>query len=203
MLMLKQYFRHLLQLLNNFATKNNIELANKYPEFKIGQGTYGDLEIKFKDGAEIEIGAYTSIAANVKVFLGGEHRTDWVTTYPFNVLTDSAKSIKGHPKSKGNVVIGNDVWIGTDAIILSGVNIADGAVIGAGAVVTQNIPPYAIVAGNPAQIIKYRFGKEIIEELLVIEWWSWPRKSIEKAIPDLLNSNIKGFLENAKNGKYK
>lgn len=179
------------------------ELADRFPQYKMGRGTYGDLSVRFQGGAELTIGAYTSIAANVKVFLGGEHRTDWVTTYPFNVLMESAKILSGHPKSKGNVIIGNDVWIGTDAIILSGVNIADGAVIGAGAVVAQSVPPYAIVAGNPARIIKYRFTQDIVDELLTIEWWKWPCESIEKAVPDLLNSDVKSFIENAKKGKYK
>lgn len=175
----------------------NIELAHRYPQYQIGPGTYGDLKIRFHEGASLKIGAYTSIASNVRVFLGGEHRTDWVTTYPFNIYNKNAMSIEGHPKSKGNVEIGNDVWIGTDAIILSGVKIGDGAVIGAGAVVARDVPPYAIAVGNPARIIKLRFSDEVIDKLLSIQWWNWPSAQIEKAIPDLLSQNIEQFIQNS------
>ena len=85
-----------------------------------------------------------------------------------------AKDISGHPHTKGNVIIGNDVWIGYGAKILSGVSIGDGAVVGAGAVVAKNIPPYAVVVGNPAKIIKFRFKPEDVEILLGIQWWNWP-----------------------------
>lgn len=175
----------------------DIELAHRFPQYSIGRGTYGDLSVRFQDGAVLTIGSYTSIASNVKVFLGGEHRADWVTTYPFSELNDKAKHIKGHPKSKGNVVIGSDVWIGTDAIILSGVKIGDGAIVGAGSVVARDVPPYAIVAGNPARIIKYRFSQDVIDKLLAIQWWTWPIDRIEMALPDLLNEDIIYFI-----GKY-
>ena len=111
---------------------------------------------------------------------------------------ESAKHIKAHPVSKGDVVIGNDVWIGRGVVILSGVRVGNGAVIGAGAVVTKDVPPYAIVAGNPARIIRYRFSPEQIEELEQIAWWSWPDKEIERAIPLLLSSDIEAFLKFAR-----
>lgn len=176
-----------------------IELAYRYPQYQIGPGTYGDLTVRFCEGAVLRIGSYTSIASNVQVFLGGEHRVDWITTYPFNVFWDKARRIKGHPKSKGDVLIGSDVWIGTDVIILSGVKIGDGAVIGARAIVTRDIPPYAIAAGNPARIIKYRFTPDVVDKLLAVQWWNWPRDKIEKALPDLLSNNIEQFIK--KNGE--
>lgn len=148
------------------------------------------------------VGNYTSIASGVKVFLGGEHRTDWVTTFPFNVLWESAKHYEGHPATKGDVVIGNDVWIGTEALITSGVKIGDGAVVGARAVVTRDVPPYAIVAGNPAKIVRYRFDEKSIERLLALQWWDWPEHQIARAMPDLLNHQIALFLEKAERGDY-
>lgn len=181
----------------------NIYLALRYPQYRIGRGTYGDLSIKsWGSSAVLTIGAYTSIAEGVKIFLGGEHRPDWVTTYPFNVLWESAQHYSGHPSTKGDVVIGNDVWIGTEALILSGVTIGDGAVIGAGAIVARDVPPYAIVVGNPSQIIKYRFDPKTIQRLLAINWWEWPDSIIDKAMTDMLNDNIEGFLVKAEQGEY-
>ena len=130
-------------------------IHEKYPQYKIGRGTYGYPEIfSWNEGATLQIGAFCSIASGVKLFLGGEHRVDWVTTYPFNVLWESGRHITGHPRTKGDVIIGNDVWIGTEAVILSGVRIGDGAVVAARAVVTKDMEPYAIYGGNPALAAK-------------------------------------------------
>jgi acetyltransferase-like isoleucine patch superfamily enzyme len=162
---------------------------------EIGRGTYGEPVVyDWGEGSKLKIGNFCSISLNVMIFLGGEHRTDWVTTYPFNVFWDSAKHIQGHPKSKGDVIIGNDVWIGMDALILSGVTIGDGAVIGTNAVVAKNVPPYAIVAGNPARIIRYRFDAETIEKLLEIAWWNWPDEKIDAAVSLLLSPDISQFI---------
>src|SRR5208283_2957437 len=104
---------------------------------------------------------FCSIAPNrVTIVLGGQHRPDWVSSYPFNDLFIEFKRFKGSPVSKGDVIIGNDVWIGLDAVILSGIKIGDGAVIGSNALVTKDVPPYAIVGGNPAKLIRYRFDEE-------------------------------------------
>jgi len=171
-------------------------LTERYPQYKIGRGTYGDLTVNdWGENAILSIGNFTSIASGVQVFLGGEHRTDWVTTFPFNVLWPSAKAFEGHPKTKGNVTIGSDVWIGAEAIVLSGVTIGNGAVIGARSVVTKDVPPYAIIAGNPARVIKYRFKESEIDDLLRIAWWDWSNAKIEKELAGLLNGNIKEFLE--------
>src|SRR5512143_2928244 len=119
-----------------FRKKSSLNLSERYPHYQIGRGTYGDLKVySWGEGATLTMGSYTSVAMGAKIFLGGEHRIDWVTTYPFNALWESAKQYSGHPKTKGDVVIGSDVWIATEAMILSGVSIGDGAVIGARAVV--------------------------------------------------------------------
>ncbi len=171
------------------------DLQGRYPQYEIGRGSYGKPQIlDWGEGATLKLGAFCSIADGVKIFLGGEHRTDWVTTYPFSVLWKSARQQNGHPRSKGDVIIGNDVWIGEEAIILSGVRIGDGAVVGARAVVSKDIPPYAVVVGNPARVIKRRFEDEIVAQLLSIQWWLWDDERIEKAIPFLLDDNIEAFL---------
>jgi acetyltransferase-like isoleucine patch superfamily enzyme len=176
-----------------FFTKDIIH--EKYRK-NIGDYTYGSPKIfDWGEGATLKIGKFCSIADGVVIFLGGEHRTDWVTTYPFsapelNQYFPTAKNIKGHPKTKGDVIIGNDVWLGYNSIILSGVKIGDGAVIGACSVVTKNVPPYTIVAGNPAKIIRKRFSTKIIKKLLKIKWWNWPIEKIKKNVKFLCTNNL-------------
>lgn len=173
-----------------------------FPNYKIGRWTYGKPDVfSWGEGTTLEIGAFCSIASGVKIFLGGEHRVDWVTTYPFNVLWKQASHIKGHPKTKGDVIIGNDVWIGYESVILSGVNIGDGAVVGTRSVVTQNIPPYAIAFGNPAKILRYRFNQETITALLQIAWWDWDDQRIVEFLPYLLNPDIREFISKVNNGE--
>jgi len=182
-----------------FTPKNKLSLQERYPQYEIGRGTYciGEPQVvvyNWGEGAVLHIGAFCSIAVGVKIYLGGEHRIDWVTTYPFSILWQAGKHIKGHPKTKGDIYIGNDVWIGVDAIIMSGVNIGDGAVIGARTVVTNDVPPYSVAVGNPARVVKKRFNDETIGRLLKINWWNWNDAQIEKALPMLLSNNIEGFL---------
>ena len=135
----------------------------------IGDHTYGNPRVlSWGEGTSLTIGKYCSISSNLIIFLGGEHRVDWISTYPFPTVWEDAKGIPGHPSTKGDVIIGNDVWIGYGVTILSGVNIGDGVAIGACSVVIKDIPPYAIVAGNLCRIVKYRFDKETIKKLLKI-----------------------------------
>lgn len=170
-------------------------LAERYPEYRIGRGSYGDLVVvRYPGDARLQMGAYCSVAAEVKVMLGGEHRPDWVTTYPFSARDPRFAHIEGHPRTKGDVVIGNDVWLGREAMILSGVNIGDGAVVGARALVTRDVPPYGIVAGAPAQLVRKRFDEATIEKLLAIRWWDWPDDRIERAMPLLLSRDIAAFI---------
>ena len=171
----------------------------RYRKYKIGRGCYRYPKIyNWGEDTTCQIGSFCSFAPGVKIYLGGEHRIDWVTTYPFNILWRAGKDIAGHPKTNGNVIIGNDVWIGTEAIIMSGVNIGDGAVAGARTVVTKDIPPYCVAAGNPASIIKKRFSDDVIRSLLEIKWWEWDDQKIARHIPLLLNNDISGFIESAK-----
>lgn len=167
----------------------------RYSGYQIGVGTYGWPEIIYYDaGATLKIGNYCSIAPGVKILLGGEHHIEYVTTYPFSLLLDEAKNLPGYPYSKGDVIIGNDVWIGQNAMILSGIHIEDGAVIAGGSVVTRDVLPYSVVAGNPARHIKFRFSQEVIEDLLSIAWWNWPASEIKKAWPLLQSPDTQEFI---------
>jgi chloramphenicol O-acetyltransferase type B len=179
-----------------------LDLRERYPCYRFGAGTYGDLTVlDWGEGAKLTMGAYTSIGTGVIVFLGGEHRMDWVTTFPFSVLWDSARDIKGHPRSKGDVVIGNDVWIANDARIMSGVTIADGAVIGTGTVVTKDVPAYAVIAGNPSRMVRFRFDERTIGRLLKVKWWDWEPARIANWLPKLLSDDIESFLLAAESEK--
>jgi len=163
--------------------------------FEIGDYTYGIPKIFFpkSKNTRLKIGKFCSISDGVIIFLGGNHRTDWISTYPFMYFVGEwpeAKDIPGHPASKGDVIIGNDVWFGYGAMIMSGITIGDGAVIGAGAVVTKDVEPYSIVAGNPAQLIRKRFDEETIRQLLKIKWWDWPIDKIKANIEVILSTDI-------------
>jgi len=167
-----------------------------------GKYTYGNPNIFWKnDNANLVVGNYCSIGANVNIYLGGNHRTDWVTTYPFgHIHQDIFDNFNGngHPSTKGDVVIGNDVWIGSNVTIMSGVNIGDGVVISNNSHVIKNAEPYTLIGGNPAKFIRYRFTNEQIEKLLEIKWWFWDDEKINKFTPFLCNNNIDDFIRLAR-----
>ncbi|MGC8744001.1 MAG: CatB-related O-acetyltransferase [Verrucomicrobiia bacterium] len=177
-----------------FFTKDYPE----YREYQIGEYTYGRpivLYGKKDNGANLIVGKFVCFADGVVILLGGNHRIDWITTYPFNIVLKEYNYIKGHPSTKGDVIIGNDVWIGHQATILSGVTIGDGAVVAARSVVTKSVEPYSIVGGNPARLIKKRFSEDVIKRLIKIQWWNWRIDKIKKYIPLMLSDNIDKFLE--------
>lgn len=165
----------------------------------VGRWTYGPVQIEAIggwDATHVHIGSFCSIAEGVHLLLAGEHRTDWVTTYPFTTTWEwpAARAIPGSPASRGDIVIGDDVWIGRGAMILSGVTVGDGAVIGAGAIVTRSVEPYGIVGGNPARLIRRRFTEAQTAALLRIRWWDWPDAKIAAALPLLLTPDIEAFI---------
>jgi chloramphenicol O-acetyltransferase type B len=158
-------------------------------QVEIGRFTYGTETMvvrQWQEGASLKIGAFCSIAAGLKVFLGGNHRVDWCTTFPFGHIFSAAlggKEIVGHPRTNGDVVIGNDVWIGEDVTIFSGVEIGDGAVVGAKATVTQSVGPYEVWGGNPARLKRPRFPAEIAKRLHALKWWECSVQAIRELAP--------------------
>ena len=165
---------------------------------EIGDFTYAyDVRIiNWNEGSKVHIGKFCSIADGVKILTGGEHHTEWCTTYPLNVkLMGLCDNPEIHAKTKGDVWIGNDVWIGMDAKILSGVRIGDGAVIGAGAVVTKNVRPYEVVGGVPARKLYDRFSVGRTAKMLNLAWWDWPVEKIAEALPLLISEDVWGLAK--------
>lgn len=174
------------------------DLRSKLPEHvKVGRHTYGVTWRKVlfpaKD-APLEIGAFCSVAGQVLFICSGQHPTESATSFPiYSRLLKQPEPVAnaGRP---GGIAVGNDVWIGNGAMILPGVEIGDGAVVGAGAVVTKSVPPYAIVGGSPARLIRYRFSQDVISKLLAIRWWHWDDEKI-KAEAAALTGPIETFIE--------
>ncbi len=190
----------MIKIIKNFFKEINFKIRagytkeqRKYKNYDIGRYTYGRPNIiwgKKEGGAELKIGSFCSIAKNVTIFLGGNHRPDWITTYPFNIILKDFENIKGTPTTKGKVTIGNDVWIGMGATILSGVTIGDGAVIGANTLVSKPVEPYSIHVGNPGKTVKKRFDEKTIKKLLELKWWNWDIKKIKENVPLLLSNKV-------------
>jgi virginiamycin A acetyltransferase len=153
-------------------------------------------------GDRLVIGRFCALAANVRFIMNGaNHAMSGISTYPFNIF--------GHgweegfdPQSwakelRGDTVVGNDVWIGYDATVLPGVTIGDGAVIAAKSVVSGDVPPYAIVAGNPGRLIRRRFDEATIARLLAVSWWDWPVDRITRNLGAIRGGDVDA-LERAK-----
>jgi acetyltransferase-like isoleucine patch superfamily enzyme len=182
--------------LANKPIKSLTQFKKKYPRYEIGHHCYGIPSIKYphKD-AILKIASYCSIARNVQIFMGGMHRTDWVTTYPFPAFEQKAQHIQNFATSHGNVVIGSDVWLCQNATILSGVTIGHGAVVANGAIVTKDVAPYEIVGGNPAKHIRWRFDEPTREALLASTWWDWSEEEVLSVVDLICSDDTAKFLE--------
>jgi virginiamycin A acetyltransferase len=147
-------------------------------------------------GDKLIIGKFCQIATDVLFIMnGGNHSLNGLSTFPFKIFGNEWASVPLESESKGDTVIGNDVWIGYNAVIMPGVKIADGAIIGAKSVVTSDVPPYAIVAGNPARLIRKRFDDDVIEFLLRLKWWDWPLEKITKHAIDIASGNMTNLTD--------
>ena len=148
------------------------------------------------------IGRYSSFAYKISIDIGMDHLYRCITTYPphkilsasYHTTDTSIINPAADPLVHHQMTIGNDVWVGANAQLLGGIHIGNGAVIGAGTVIAKDVPPYAVVVGNPARIIKYRFDEETITRLQRIKWWNWPKENIETFIPQF-NDDMTGFLD--------
>jgi virginiamycin A acetyltransferase len=180
----------------------------KNPNIIVGDYTYYDdfedvrnfeKNVKYHfdfTGDKLIIGKFCMIASDVTFIMNGaNHLTDAITTYPFAIFGngwENAMEGKSYP-SKGNIVVGNDVWIGYNATIMAGVTIGDGAIIGTNSVVTKDVEPYSIVGGNPAKLIKKRFSDDEIIDLLEIKWWDWEIEKITRHVQNLTDNDIEAL----------
>lgn len=182
----------------------------KSPNIIVGDYTYYDDPIdpegfernvlyNYFGSDRLVIGKFCAIATQVQFIMGGaNHKLDGISTYPFPIFGNGWEgeldTLMNLP-SKGDTVIGNDVWLGYDALILPGVSIGDGAVIGARSVVAGDIPPYAIAAGNPARVIKQRFSDTDIARLLEIQWWHWTIEKVTHHLSVIMNGDVEALMQ--------
>ena len=196
------------------ATKDVIFLKNfiQNPNIQVGEYTYFDgrshgekfetENVIFGLRCKLIIGKFCQIAYGTKFLLSdSNHQMNGFSTYPFFIFGEAGE---GCPEwknydvclsGKGDTVVGNDVWFGHESAIMPAVNIGDGAIIAARAVVTKDVPPYTIVGGNPAQILRKRFSDEVISQLIKIQWWNWPYEKITRNIKAIVGADIQALAE--------
>jgi acetyltransferase-like isoleucine patch superfamily enzyme len=185
------------------GSKKELRGQNRDPRVVVGRGTYGDPQfILYSADDRIEIGRYCSISSESKIMGGGEHNYRTTSSFPFHWFhgedpgaeaADHAQIRYRNAVHKGATRIGSDVWIGYGALIVSGVTVGHGAVIGAAAVIASDVPPFAIMVGNPARCLKKRFDDVFIEQVLAIHWWDWKPEYVYQ-YQDLLHSEPQKFL---------
>lgn len=144
-------------------------------------------------GDKLIIGKFCQIGADVEfVMNGANHQLNAATTYPFYIMQgwEQLPPHKDDLPLKGDTVVGNDVWIGQNVTVLPGVHIGDGAIIGLNSVVTKDVAPYTVVAGNPARFIRKRFDDQLIRLLEELQWWDLPTEQINGLIPILMDSDL-------------
>lgn len=186
--------------LKNVITRDNIKVG----DYTIYNDFYNDPQDFEKNNVlyqypvnqdKLIIGKFCSIACKAKFLMtSGNHTMKSLSSYTFPIFYEEWGLDVAHITeawdNKGGIIIGNDVWIGYDAVIMSRVSIGDGAIIGTRAVVTKDVPPYTIVGGIPAKVIRKRFSDDIISKLLKIKWWDWPAEKIRANIQDIQSGNI-------------
>ena len=196
-----------IRMMNGETWPHAVFLKNviDHPRIEIGDYTYyNDFESP-KDFAQklapylhpvspekLIIGRFVQIAHGVQfITSSANHLMDGISTYPFAIFGGTwGDVLKVNYTNKGDTVIGHDVWLGHGSVVLPGVTVGSGAIIGTRSVVTKDVPPYAIVAGNPGKVIRYRFEPEEIERLLQISWWDWEMDVIEEYMQAIVDGDI-------------
>lgn len=186
--------------LKNVISRDNIEVGDYtiYNDFVNDPRMFEQNNVLYQypiNHDRLIIGKYCSIACGAKfIFTSANHTMQSLATYPFPIFFEEwelpGAEITKAWDNKGNIVIGNDVWIGYEAVIMSGVTIGDGAIIGTRAVVTKDVPPYAIVGGVPAKLIRKRFSEDTVGKLLKLQWWKWEDEKVKHHLEDIMSGNI-------------
>jgi len=185
------------------------------PNISVGDFTYYDSPChpeRFQDdnvlhhyeaqGDRLIIGKYCAIAHGVTFIMNGaNHRMDGVSTYPFPIFGHDwgeHMDLLSNLPSRGDTQVGNDVWIGMDAMVMPGVTIGNGAIIAARAVVAADVPPYSVVAGNPAQVVRERFKPKDVERLLKAAWWHWSAETVSAHVRALMSGDVETIVHVSK-----
>ena len=187
--------------LKNIITNPNIEVGD-YTYYDDLEDVYNfEKNVKYHFefiGDKLIIGKFCMIASGVSFIMnGGNHLSTSISAYPFAIFGhgwEKAMKGKSYPY-KGDTIVGNDVWLGHNVTVMPGVKIGDGAIIASHSVVTTDVPPFAIVGGNPAKLIRKRFSESNINSLLDIKWWNWPIQKITDHAHLLTGENIEAFLK--------
>jgi acetyltransferase-like isoleucine patch superfamily enzyme len=147
------------------------------------------------DTGRVIIGNFASVAPDADFYVGGQHRTEWVSQYGLRaMLALPGAGEDGFTHGRGDIVVGSDTWVTNGCTVMSGVTIGDGAVVGTKAVVAKDVRPYAIVVGNPAREIRRRFPDEQVEALLRIKWWNWPTEKVKEHVDLICSPDIAAFI---------
>jgi virginiamycin A acetyltransferase len=204
------FINRLLEPLNTYKKKVTLGPKIIIPYGRHSYGPQPELITNYLPGLRNKvrgsrIGNFCSISSGLKFTFYGKHNYQWVSTYPFYAFYSKWKFDNGKTVFNSGVlddsrfqpapiIIENDVWIASNATVKEGVKISNGAVVAMESLVTKDVPPYAIVGGNPAKIIKYRFSEEQIKELLKIAWWNWTDGEITKFLSLILSEDIDTFI---------
>lgn len=186
-----------LVFLKNFVKASNIFIGDYtyFDDRRYGPEFFEEYNVLYNydfTKVKLVIGKFCAIAAETKFMMTGDHKLDGISTYPFPIFGkgwESAYEIRDLPV-KGDICIGNDVWFGYDSFVRGGVTIGDGAIIAARAVVVKDVPPYSIVAGNPARVVKMRFDEKTVARLLQIAWWDWEIEKITRCLPYICQADV-------------
>jgi virginiamycin A acetyltransferase len=186
-----------LVFLKNFIKATNIQVGDYtyFDDRRYGPEKFEEYNVLYNydfSKVKLVIGKFCALAAETKFIMTGDHKLDAISTYPFPIFKEGWESVYEVEKLpvKGDIIIGNDVWFGYDCLIKNGVTIGDGAIVAARAVVVKDVPPYAIVAGNPAKVVKFRFDETTIARLLKLAWWNWDIQKINRNLALITGLNL-------------
>lgn len=186
-----------LVFLKNFVKAKNIFVGDYtyFDDPRHGPDKFEEYNVLYNydfSKVKLVIGKFCAIAAETRFIMTGDHKLDAISTYPFPIFGhgwETAFNVLDLPV-KGDIIVGNDVWFGYDSLIMNGVTIGNGAIIASRAVVVKDVPPYSIVAGNPAKVVKMRFDDKTIDRLQKIAWWDWNIEKINRHLKLICNLDV-------------